>query len=241
MLYSSRLLTRWAALYQSRIHAQSASVELRPHSSHNACMESLLQDLDPKVGLGLLGATGLVYCFLGYRLFRCVLAFTGFALAGAVAAVGVGWLTFGATIPMVIALLAGGLCGAMALYFLYRTGVFFLGFLGALLVGYQVLHGRPETWAPWAIVGVAFAGGLLALALERPTMKLATAAIGAWLCTYAIAFMVWGEPAAERWMALPTVGNSELGMLALWAFLTLVGSVFQWQVFRSSRKQQEPA
>ena len=192
-------------------------------------------ELNQHLALGLLAATGLLYCFLGYRLFRLILALTGFVCAGGVTAIAVGWLTYGSAIAMGIALLAGGLCGAMALHFLYRAGVFFLGVLGALLVAFQVLHGRPDPWAPWAILGVALLGGVLALALERPAMKLATAAIGAWLSTYAAALYFWGERAAEQWTEIPSFDQSELGMIALWAFLTLLGAVFQWQVLRGPR------
>jgi hypothetical protein len=199
-------------------------------------MELQPLEIDFRLALVLMAAAGLLYCFLGYRLFRLVLGITGFALAGAVAALFVGWLLFGHPLAMALAFLLGGLCGAMALFFLYRTGVFLLGFLGALVVAYQLLSARPEAWGPWAIVGAALAGGLLALALERPAMKLATAAIGAWLCTYAIAFMAWGESAVEPWTDVTAIQGTGAGVVALWAFLTLLGAVFQWQVFRGPRR-----
>jgi len=77
-----------------------------------------------------LAFAGCLYCFLGYRLIKFVLGFTGFILAGSTAAVIVGFLSYGHVMAMGIALAIGGLCGAMALFFLYRTGVFCLGMLG---------------------------------------------------------------------------------------------------------------
>jgi hypothetical protein len=185
----------------------------------------------------LLGAIacGMLYCFLGYRLFRFVLGLTGFILAGAVAALLVGWISFANPLAVLIALLIGGICGAMALFFLYRAGVFCLGGLAALLLAYSALHESQASWAPWAIVGLAALGGLLALLLERPAMTLATAALGAWLAAYAVATLLAGGGAA------PSLGEGSSGLglewwgLAGWVVLTLLGALFQ---FRAGRRRQ---
>ncbi|MFH1516430.1 MAG: DUF4203 domain-containing protein [Pseudomonadota bacterium] len=181
-----------------------------------------------QVGLGIVAAIGVLYCFLGYRLFKGILALTGFLLAGSVAAALVGWLSNGHLVAMGVALLVGGLCGAMALFFLYRVGVFCLGFLGLLSVAYSLLHARPEPWAPWAIVGLGLAGGLVALWAERPVMSLATASIGAWLTTYAAALLLLGTAFEEDLLAKAGPPSTVAwGILAAWAFLTVVGAAFQ--------------
>jgi len=188
-----------------------------------------LSSADLQFVLGVVALAGVLYCFLGYRIFKTVLAMTGFLLAGPVAAALLGWLTQGHLLAMGIAFLVGGCCGAMALFFLYRAGVFCLGFLGALLGGYAFLHGRPEAWAPWAMVGVAFLGGLVALWAERPVMTLATAAIGAWLTAGAAALLVFGAEADPRLVEFGASGAAAWVFLGVWLFLTLAGAGAQFR------------
>lgn len=185
---------------------------------------------------GALLAAGLLYCFLGYRLFRMVLALTGFLAAGGVAAVLAGWVSQGNVIAMVIAGILGGLCGAFALSFLYRVGVFFLGFLGVLLAAYTILQGIETPWRPWIVVCAAVAGGLLALWIERPVMTMATAVIGAWLASWASFFLLLETRLADR------VSDPEFAARAMWAVwggfavLTALGAAFQF----STRKAAPP-
>lgn len=136
-------------------------------------MEALSPGQEQGTLVGLLLA-GVLYCFLGYRVFRFLLGLTGFLLAGAVAGALAGWLTYGHVVTMGIAGLVGGVCGAVALLFLYRLGVFFIGFLGGLIIAYHVLQGRPEPWIIWAILGSGCVGGVMALGLEPLVMTVAT-------------------------------------------------------------------
>ena len=187
--------------------------------------------------LVVMGAVGLLYCFLGYRLFKLILGLTGFALAGAVAGVGAGWLSQGHVAIMAGAALFGGLCGAMALFFLYKTGVFCLGFLGMLVVAHNALQTRAEPWAPWAILGCAAVGGLLALFMERPVMTLATAAIGAWLIFFSATFYALGEGFAGRLTDPANERTVYYVLLAGWAAVALMGAAFQFASFRSRRSK----
>ncbi len=179
---------------------------------------------------------GLLYCFAGYRLFKFILGLTGFLLAGAVAAALVGWLSLGNLVAMGGAALIGGLCGAFALFFLYKTGVFFLGFLGTLVVAYNMLGGRPEPWAPWAVLGAAFVGGLLAIGLERIVMTLATAAIGAWITTLAGALLVKGVGFADQLAERDLSEQGQWGLLAAWGGISLVGALFQFATGGKKKK-----
>lgn len=188
-----------------------------------------------QVGLGIAALIGLVYCFAGYRVFRVVLALTGFLLAGAVAAVLSGYLSGGHLVVMGVCMLLGGLCGAMALYWLYRVGVFCLGFLGGLAAGYHVLSTYPQSWTPLAVAGCGLAAGLLALLLERPAMVFATAAVGASLVVGAAVLGLASTPLQE-WLGSgdyePYVGWA---MLGAWAVLTLGGTLAQ--LFWGGKKQ----
>lgn len=179
---------------------------------------------------------GMLYCFAGYRLFKLVLGLTGFLLAGAVAAVLVGWLSMGNLLAMGIAGAIGGLCGAFALFFLYKTGVFFVGFLGGLVTAFSLMGGRPEPWAPLAALGVAVVGGLLAIGLERSVMTLATAAIGAWIMTIAGALLIKGAGFADQLAERELTNQVQWILLGSWAGLGLVGAVVQ---FATARKKKD--
>ncbi len=199
-----------------------------------------LEDVPPEqvmlVVAGMAGV-GIVYCFFGYRLIKLVLGLTGFLLAGSAAAVIVGFLSYGHLVGMGIALCIGGFCGAMALFFLYRTGIFCLGMLGAAVAAYSVFQGREEPWILWAVAGIGLVGGLLAILVERPVMKLATAAIGAMLMTQAglalarakgllaIAPGTTSETIAGAAAPAPYIGWA---VLAAWLVLTLIGASAQF-------------
>jgi len=205
-----------------------------------------LEDIPPEqVMLVLAGMAGVgfLYCFLGYRLIKLILGLTGFLLAGSAAAVIVGFLSYGHLIGMGIALCVGGFCGAMALFFLYRTGIFCLGMLGASVAAYSVLQGRDDPWILWAVAGIGLAGGLLAILVERPVMKLATAAIGAMLMTQAglalarakglLDLAPGSTPETAPGTPAPYFGWM---VVAIWLFITLVGAAAQFGT--SARKKE---
>ena len=193
---------------------------------------------------GLIGlvAVGVLYCFLGYRLFKFTILLTGFLLAAVSATVLGGWVSQGNLVVMGFGFLLGGVCGAMALFWLYRAGVFLLGLFGALLAAYNVLQGRPEPWAPWAIAGIGLAGGLLALAIERPTMTLATAAIGAWLIVYVAAFLLIEtgfEELTKMDGAVSTESASGGWLFGAWVALLVLGAATQF--FLTGRRKKKRA
>ena len=122
-------------------------------------------------------AGGFLACFLGYRMFKVVLAVFGFII-GALAASSV----FGATdaAPMVIAALVGGIAGAALLLAAYFVGVALIGAgLGALLVNliWTQVEGDPH---PFVVILFSVAGALLATWLQRYVIILGTAFGGAW-------------------------------------------------------------
>ncbi|MBI2425327.1 MAG: DUF4203 domain-containing protein [Candidatus Hydrogenedentes bacterium] len=197
----------------------------------NALSTWKLEDLPPDqapVALAIAVLVGLLYAFLGYRLLKFFIGFTGFLIAGAVATLLAGWLSAGHMIAMAACGLLGGLCGAMALFFLYKTGIFAIGFLGAFLAAFSLLQGRPETWIPWAIIGLALAGGLLALFLERAAMTLATAAIGSWLVTNAALLLFLQSNSAALWNEKLTAQQQSWTLIALWGLVACLGAGVQF-------------
>lgn len=172
-------------------------------------------------------AIGTLYCFLGYRTLRFVLGLTGFLMAGGVAATLVNWISQGNQLAVLIALFIGGMCGAFALYFLYRTGVFLLGLMGTALIAHNVLSAQPDTWIPVAVIGVAILGGLVALLLERPVILLTTAALGAWMVVSGVAYFIVGSGELEGLTKVFESEEQRMIILASWAILAVAGALSQ--------------
>ena len=190
-----------------------------------------------RIALLLLVVLGVLYALAGHRLLRFMIGLTGFLLAAVSAGIGAGWLSQGNPWVMGGAALVGGICGAMALFFVYRAGVFALGGLGTAVVLHGALAGRPESWVPWAILGGSVLGGLLSLVIERPIMVLATAAIGGWMSTYAGAYLLLGDALPER-LAEEATGPLVWAILGTWVSVTLLGASFQFLTGR--RKRRDP-
>jgi hypothetical protein len=192
-----------------------------------------------ELGLLLLGGIGLIYCFLGYPIMRFMLGLTGFLIAGGMAAFLGAWLSQGNHWVTVFALIIGGACGATALWFLYRVGIFLVGLTASVLIAYEILHTRPEAWATWAILGIGIAGGMLSLFLQRPIISVATAAIGSWLVTYVGAYFILGDAFADEIAASEQVEGNAWWVLLAWLLLTVLGTSFQFLIGGKRKKQAD--
>ena len=168
-------------------------------------------------------AGGFLACFLGYRLFKVVLAVFGFIIGAVVAS-----SLFGAndTTPMVIAALVGGVAGAALLLAAYFVGVALIGAgIGALVVNliWTQVEGDPH---PFTVILFSVAGALLATWLQRYVIILATAFGGAWtLLLGGLAVMGDSGPMkaaaqGDIWVAYPMNPVAGLGWLP-WAWLAL--------------------
>lgn len=178
---------------------------------------------------------GLVYCFFGYPLLRFLLSLTGFLIAGTVAAVLAGWVSQGNLLAMGVSALLGGLCGAMALAFLYRAGVFLLGFVCAMLLGFSLFFSHDASYGPVFTIFAGIIGGTLALFVERPVMKLATAAIGGWMVAAAGLLLLASRGAVDPQLKEQLTPNATMILVGVWFALTLFGGAFQ---FSMGRKKQ---
>ena len=180
-----------------------------------------------EIPLTVLLCAGLIYCFMGYRLFKAALLTAGFLLAGAVAALLSGWLSQGHLLVMAGVGIFGGVCGAMALLFLYRAGIFFLGLLAGLAGTYLILGNFHETWTPWAILGGGFAGGVVAALLEQSAMKIVTAILGAWLTIAAAVTMAAKNGLFDQVAEAKMDGYWPWAIPAVWGLLALIGASAQ--------------
>jgi hypothetical protein len=183
----------------------------------------------PAAGVLVLG--GIVACFLGYRLFKFVLAIFGFII-GALAASSI----WGAsdTTYMVIAALLGGIAGAVLLLAAYFVGVALVGAgLGALVANliWTQIEGDPH---PFVVVLFSVGGALLATWLQRYVIILGTAFGGAWtIVVGALAMMgdktaMTAAAAGDIWVAYPmNPAPGQPWVPYAWIGLGLLGTAVQ--------------
>ena len=182
------------------------------------------------VAIILLGG-GVVACFLGYRLFRFVVA-----VYGVVAGVVITLQFVGSTEPWVMAaaILAGALAGALAFFAVYFVGVAIVGAgLGALVVNVVWTQRAGD---PHVLVVVLFAivGAFAALVLQRYVIIIGTAFAGAWtFIVGSLALMGDAEAIAvigtlDGWISFPLDrAATQRGVLGAWLGIGLLGVAVQ--------------
>lgn len=190
---------------------------------------SQLPPINTNAAVGIAIAVGTLYCFLGYRTLRFIIGFTGFMLAASFSAGLAAWATEGKVAWILMAALAGGACGAAAMLFLYKVGVFSLGLLSGALVASIIFIDSDDPFMISALIGLAVFGGFGALILERPAMTLATAAIGAWVTVNGIYFLLLGLDSIESFQT--AVGPQRV-ILVMWLILFLIGATAQFASHR---------
>jgi hypothetical protein len=174
---------------------------------------------------------GLVACFAGYRLLRAVLTIYGFVLGAFFAST---LVAPSDTIAMLVALGAGGLVGALALYFGYIAGVALVG--GGL--GATVAH---SVWMQWrgsdpgtlTVLFFAAVGAALAVTLQRVIVIVATAFLGSQTVVAGVLALLSRQPAhrpgvEDVWighLGIPAFGR-QWTFLA-WIALGIVGVIVQ--------------
>jgi hypothetical protein len=180
----------------------------------------------------LLFLGGALSCFAGYRLFRIVLGIYGFIL-GAMLASSVMGVTN--TTGMIVAALAGGLVGALALVFAYFIGIALLGAaLGALVLA-PAGWGYVRAGDPPALVVIALSvgGAIGAMMLRRYVGIVATAFFGAWMLIIggiaaASQRGARAGSAADVWILYPlTPAPGQRWVPFAWIVLGLIGTGVQ--------------
>ncbi len=187
-------------------------------------------------------AVGTLYCFLGYRTLKFVIALTGFLLAGAVAGAIALWLTHGNQTAALIGLVLGGISGAFALFFLYKAGIFLMGLLGASLIGDHVFRNSGQDWSPLIVLGVGLVGGLMAMILEKPAMIIATSVLGAWMLSVCgVYFYAGGTDPIEPFREALRSEDQRFWVVGAWVTLSVLGLLSQFATNRGRSRQVAPA
>jgi Domain of unknown function (DUF4203) len=174
----------------------------------------------------LLGA-GLLACFVGHRLFRLVLGIYGFVTGALITITVMGPADTPST---ALAMLAGGLAGALILILAYFVGVALLGAaLGAIVVHliWAELAREPH---PLVVIVGTVAGALSAMALQRYVIIFATAFGGAWTALVGALAIATNRSAesADAWALYPLrPPPGAEWMWVGWLVLGAVGAIVQ--------------
>lgn len=180
-------------------------------------------------------AVGTLYCFLGYRTLKFMIGLTGFLAAGLTATALAGMVFDGRVLYMIAAGLLGGICGAFALTFIYKLGIFVVGALGGTLALQNLLADNSATWAPFAVLGGGLAAGGLALVIEQPVITLATSVLGAWLMVSGVAYFFFDADWVEGWATFLRDHDERTMFLIAWGVLSLAGAMAQF----ATRKKKD--
>ena len=182
------------------------------------------------VAIILLGG-GLLACFLGYRLFRFVLAVYGL-VAGAV----VTFQFIGSVEPWVLvaAVVVGALAGALAFLAVYFIGVAIVGAgLGALIVN-VIWTQRADDPHVLIVILFAIVGAFAALLFQRYVIVVSTAFAGAWTSIVGgLALMGDAEAIAavgtlSGWVSFPLDrAATQRAVLVTWLVVGLLGVAVQ--------------
>ncbi len=196
---------------------------------------------------------GLIACFLGYRLFRIVLAIFGFII-GALAASSIFGMTD--TWPMLAAAAVGGLIGAAILFLAYFVGVALVGAgLGALVANVAFSAGERAPGV-LAVVLLSILGAAFAMYLQRYFIIVGTAFGGAWTLIVGAMALVGDRRAlaaaasGDVWVAYPlNPAPGQRWVPIAWIVLGLIGAGVQLgytggdrgRVVRRRRRKKKPA
>ena len=189
----------------------------------------------------ILLAAGLLSCFLGYSLFRGLLALYGFAGGAYLASLFVDGLETWVGVASVI---GGGVAGALLLLIVYLAGVALLGAsLGAMAVSlfWMPASGDAEVWL---VVVACLVGAVAAVVLQRYVIIVGTSFSGAWtavvgtlaLSGNAEAMAVTSGDLSKIYPVAPASG--QVSFAVGWGGLALVSALVLLRATSASRKRR---
>ena len=198
----------------------------------------------PAAALFLAG--GALACFVGYRVFRLVLAIYGFVLGALVATSVLAPVESSWTL---ITAVLGGIAGAAILILAYFVGVAFVGAaIAALLVhlAWTRIGGEPN---PFVVILACVLGALASMSVQRYVIVFGTAFAGAWTALAGVLLLTGNkfvQAAATKgdWLAYP-LNPAPDQRWVVWAWLVtgVVGTVVQLRLGQagSSSRQRKRA
>ena len=194
--------------------------------------------LSPHVSVAIiLLATGLVSCFLGYRLFKWLLAAFGFWVGAYLASLFVVTSSLWTTVLLGV---GGGLTGVVAVLMTYLAGIALLGAgLSALALSFLwPALGGPSVWP---VIVVCLIGAGLSVVLQRYVIIVLTAFTGAWASLVALfALAGYGRALAlvsgDFWQVYPMApANGQVLFAICWFCLGSVAAFLQLWALNADR------
>ena len=174
---------------------------------------------------------GLVACFFGYRLFRIVLAFTGFVIGALLAS-----SPFGVsdTWAMLIAAGIGGLAGAGVMLAAYFVGVALTGAALGAVAANLLFAATGQGPHYLVLVLMTVVGAAASMYLQRYFIIVGTAFGGAWTLIVGLMALL-GNPSAMSaaaagnvWVAYPlSPAPGQRWVPVAWIVLGLIGTTVQ--------------
>ncbi|MGE0446768.1 MAG: DUF4203 domain-containing protein [Vicinamibacterales bacterium] len=174
---------------------------------------------------------GIVGCFFGYRLFRIVLAITGFIVGAGLASSIFGMSD---TWPMIAAAVIGGLIGAAILFFAYYAGVALTGAVLGAVVANVAFAAGDRAPSVMVVIALAVIGAALAMYLQRYFIIVGTAFGGAWTMIVGAMALLGDRQALQAaasndvWVFYPLDPAPGRGWIPIaWIVLGLLGAAVQ--------------
>jgi hypothetical protein len=182
----------------------------------------------PAAALLLVG--GVVSCFFGYRLFRIVLALSGFFIGALLPS---SFMPPSSTGTLLVVALVGGLVGAAIMFTAYFVGVALAGAVLGALIANLLFSGAGDPHILTVIVG-AIVGSGLAMWLQRYFIIIATGFGGAWTI-FVGAMALLGDKKAmaaaatgDVWVLYPLdPAPGQRWVVLAWIALGIVGTAVQ--------------
>jgi len=154
---------------------------------------------------------GLLFCFLGYRIFRVLLVFAG-AVFGAMGAMGLANQQWPQSVAAtVIAGILGACVGGVLMVVAYYLGVFLAGAAFGAATAAIVTGANTQNPQLLAVIPATIIGGLLALVLQKVLIILATSFMGSLATVTGASFFIWrseGFDLSKMTPQLPTMPSS---------------------------------
>lgn len=181
---------------------------------------------------------GVIQCFHGYRVFKFILAITGFLIGGSMAA-SVGFVMFNNELASFLTGVVGGLIGSALMLGLFYVGIFIVGAFLGIVVGavfFAVVGSDPE---PVAMLLLALISGVMALIFQKFMIIFSTGFGGAWSVIVGIFYFTMGSMDLMITEQMLKAGNGYLyAALLCWIVLGIGGVIVQYKSASPKEKQQ---
>ncbi len=186
---------------------------------------------------------GVLCCFLGYRLFKVVLAICSFVVGGAMSG-GLVYVLFGENAALtIIAGIVGGIVIAIILVLLYYVGIFLVGAALGSVLAMAIMNNLLDEPMALVVVVSAIVFGCLALVVHRFLIIISTAALGALDVIvgtaeisghgFDLTTLVDDPGSLMNWAEIET---GVILMISGWVVLTLAGILVQYK-YTGKRKK----